>query len=200
MKKSTRLEVWNWVALALAPFIVCGLSCLAAWQWFVVGCLWWECTNSRPFNSQEIQIPQEYFPSGSAYNRLHPDSELQGAIQRERQTIFWGESNDATAVLEVSRYPGVLRATNRFELELRIFSDSAGAPWARPAELTFQSASADQSFLGCGTLAGSRCVFVARYGEYLIAFDATIDDQMTLQEFKRIIEYLDIQAVSQLTR
>jgi hypothetical protein len=173
---------------------------MAAWQWYVLGCLWWECTNSRPFNSQEIQIPEEYFPSGSVYNRLHPDSEPQGAKQRERQTIVWGESNGATAVLEVSRYPGALRAASRFDLELRIFSNTPGTPWVRPTELAFQSASADQFFVGCGEFVGPRCAFVARYGEYLIAFNAVIDKHMKLKDFERIIAYLDTIVADRLTQ
>jgi hypothetical protein len=153
---------------------------------------------NQPFVSQEVQLPRDFFPADSAYNKLHPDSEIEGARQRERQAIYWGDTNGATAVFTIARYAGVSRAKNRFDLQLKIYSDNRGQPWEKPSEFIYESNSADQYFIGCGVLGGPRCAFAGRYNEYLITLSMTIDQQMTLRDFEDIVLYLDTILVDKL--
>jgi hypothetical protein len=196
--KNSSSKVWQRLSLGLLSTLVCGLSCLAAWQWVIWGCLWWTCVENQPFVSQEVELPREFFPTDTAYNKLHADSEIEGARQREIQTIFWGDTNGATAVFTVARYAGVARPKSRFDFELKIHSDNQGKSWEKPPEFIYESNSADQFFVGCGILGGPRCAFAGRYKEYLITLSMTKDQQMTLQDFEDIVIYIDINVIDSL--
>jgi hypothetical protein len=200
MKQDIFPRLWKSLVVGSLSLLFLGISCLVAWQWFVWGCFWWTCTESQQFISQEVELPREFFPADTAYNKLHPDSEIEGAKQRESQTIFWGDTNGATAVLTIARYAGEARAKSRFDLQLRIYGDAQGKPWERPPEFTYQSNSADQFFVGCGVLGGPRCAFAGRYNQYLITLSMTIDKQMTLKDFEQIVIYLNDVVVDRLTR
>jgi hypothetical protein len=191
MKQVTLPRFSKKFSLGLMWLLCLTLGCLAIWQQVVWGCFWGTCTDNQPFLSQEVELPREFFPINTTYNKLHPDSEIEGARQRERQTIYWGDSNGATAVITIARYAGEARAKSRFDLQLKIYADSQGNFWETPPEFTYQSQFADQFFVGCGILGGQRCAFAGRYNEYLITISMTIDKQMTLQDFEQIVIYLD---------
>ena len=185
----------------LTFFIACGLTCLLVWQWLAFGCLWWECVDSGIFESQDIQIPREYFPDEAAYSNLGADRNTYGAKQYQAQNIFWGEHNNSSAILHVYRYPGISRAKRGFVTESRILRELFDISSNQSDKLNYQSASANQLFVGCGeelTPWGYKCAFVARYGEDLISLNMTIDEQMTLNDFVRIITYLDAVSAGRL--
>jgi hypothetical protein len=201
MKKVNLTNIGRRNLLIFASFVVCGLTCLLFWQWFVVGCMWWECVESGYFESQEIQIPREYFPNGSAYSNLGVDRNTYGAKQHQAQNIFWGEYHNSSAILHIYRYPGIARAKKGFATEVRINGELFDIPSKQSDGLKYQSNSANQLFIGCGekiTPWGHKCVFVARYGEDIISLNMTIDEQMTLKDFEYIISYLDTVSAERL--
>jgi hypothetical protein len=135
----------------LLATLVCIFSIAATGQWLRYGCLWWACSYRGPFNSESIQIPPEYFPSGSTYIPLYPDRDLAGALQREFQEIWWDNDNGPTfAKFTVYHYASARSAARRYEVELRILSDIPARPWNPPQALSYQGKVADEYFIGCG--------------------------------------------------
>lgn len=194
METNKSIEFWRGFLPILASFIACGLIGLLSWQWFVIGCMWWECVDSGYFDSQTAQNPREYFPGEAVYGNLGLVHESDGARQREAQTIYWGEHNNSMALLHVSRFPGTSSAKKSFAFDVRISREMFDIPSEQSDESTYQSISADQLFIGCGkewTPWGRQCVFVARYDEDLISLNMSIDEQMALKDFERIVIYLD---------
>jgi hypothetical protein len=194
MNKDIFKSFWHRVFPISIFFIVCGLICVLIVQWFLVGCMWWECVESGYFESKEIQIPREYFPNDAAYSNLGTDRNTYGAKQHEVQNIFWGEYNNSSAILHVYRYPGISRAKKGFATEVRSLSELFDIISEDSSELNYQGLSANQLFTGCGeklTSWGYKCIFVARYEEDLFSLNITVDKQMTMKEIENIITFLD---------
>lgn len=66
--------------------------------------------------------------------------------------------------------------------------------WDTPSELTYTSRVANEFFVACGELfvGDSRCGLVARYQEFLVFFNASIDpDQMSVKDFEQIVKSVD---------
>jgi hypothetical protein len=198
VKKNTPIKLWEMILPIAIVAIMCGLICLLSWQWFVNGCMWWECVNSEHFDPQEIQIPREYFPDQAVYGNLGTDINSEGAKQRDAQTVWW--NTDSRIILEVARFPGTSRAKKEFAFDIRNSKQLFDIPSGQSSGLTYQSASANQMFVGCGKLApwGINCIFAARYDEDLITLTMSIDEQMTPEDFERIIIYLDTVAARRL--
>lgn len=70
--------------------------------------------------------------------------------------------------------------------------------WARPNEIAFSSATANEIFIACGDWSGRRCGMLARYEEHVVFFNATMDDKMTYSMFEEIAIYLDDQISNRL--
>jgi len=76
--------------------------------------------------------------------------------------------------------------------------DETKKAWARPKELTYSNSMADEMQVACGIWIVRRCGVVARYQEYVISFDATMDQEMGYAEFEKIVIYIDEQISSRL--
>jgi len=203
MKKNKNrfTKFWRGNLPILATMIAFALTCLLSGQWLVFRCLWWECVDSGYFDSQEIQLPREFFPDEAVYGKLGPDRNTFGAKQHQVQQIFWGVHNNSTVLLHVYRYFGMSGAKKGFATQVRILDELFDISSEQSGELNYQSTSAGQLFLGCGekfTQSGYQCVFVARYEENLVSLSMTVDEQMTLKDFERIITYLDTVSAERL--
>ena len=64
---------------------------------------------------------------------------------------------------------------------------------ACPEELKYESNFADQYILSCGwsDFGGYRAVLVAQYNEFVISLNSVIDEEMSFEDFKRIVTYID---------
>jgi hypothetical protein len=98
----------------------------------------------------------------------------------------------------VYHYASARSAARQYEVELRTRSDIPAWPWNPPQALTYQSKGADEYFIGCGTKRAPYCAWVARYGVYLTVFSSSIDKQMDIQAFERIVQYLDTEVAQRL--
>ncbi|KXK12868.1 MAG: hypothetical protein UZ14_CFX002002106, partial [Chloroflexi bacterium OLB14] len=67
-------------------------------------------------------------------------------------------------------------------------------PWQKPPQLTFDSTTADDIYIACGTgIQGKKCGFAGRYEEYVIYFSSSIGEEITFEEFEEILRYIDEQ-------
>lgn len=178
-------------------FFVIGI--IFACQYFVQGCLWWDCAPDRDFHVLEMELPSSIFPDGAQISPIQPSSEGAGEIERGSQSIFWGSGN-GFAVYAINRYPTTKKANQVYELVHGHMADTETENlWARPTELTSLSSTADQLFVACSDWSGiNQCGMLARYQEYEISFRAIMDDQMTYSDFEKIIVYIDEQISSHL--
>jgi hypothetical protein len=175
--------------VALLFFVI---SAIFAGQYFLNGCLWWNCVPERDFHVAEMELPSSIFHNSVQISPINPSSEGAGEIDRGSQSIFWNNGN-SSAGYDVNRYPTIKKAIQVYELDSNNMADSdTQKKWARPIELTYSSSTADQFLVACGNWAAIyHCGMLARYQEYEIFFRATIDDQMTYSDFEKVVAYID---------
>jgi hypothetical protein len=79
-------------------------------------------------------------------------------------------------------------------------STDAGLINSESISTDFLSGKANATKVHCGTpvYGGNVCYFTARYQEFVIYFSATIDREMTMDEFEAIVQYLDQQVICDL--
>lgn len=188
----TKQVIWTF-ALAL----LCGLLIFTC-QYTLKDCLWWECVPERDFHVLDLELPVFLFPDKTYLSPISPSSEGGGEIERGSQSIFW-DDGDRVAIYSIYRYPTIKRAIRAFKFYIDYMVDSeTKKPWIHPNEVIFSSPTADEMIIACGNWSERRCGMLARYQEYVIFFNATMDEKMTYTEFEKIATYLDEQISSRL--
>lgn len=185
------------VAALITVLSACVLACAVSSQLLVKGCLWWECAPQRAWRVQALDIPDRLFPSGAIINSLSRRSEGEGTIDNGEKSVYWSQGW-GIAVYHVLRYPSEKAAAPVYAREENHIDTLTNLPWARPAELTFMSATADEYYVACGHWGEYRCAMVARYQEYVLQFNAVIDSSMTHSDFEKILIFLDQQISDRL--
>jgi len=186
--------IWSMILILFSSACLCSLDT----RRLILGCYWQDCVPVRNFHVLDWEIPANLFPNNAKVSRMMIPSEGMGEMERGSQNIFWNGGN-GIAGYDIYRYPTLKKATTQYK---RIFKDMVDdetkAPWIRPSELTFSSSTADEIFVGCGDWMGRRCGMLARYQEYVVFFNAVMDEKMRYTDFEKIIIYLDEQISSRL--
>ena len=169
----------------------CSTICVVSIQLFINGCLWWECAPKRNFDVLSLGIPLEISP-GNSIHRLRNDSIE--VISLGFQDIYSKELNDVGNYV-VERYSKLANASEAYQHGLHLFIIfETQKPWERPNELSFEPQFADESIIGCGLGSQNdhyRCIFQARYQEFLILINCGMGQDMTYQDFQKIIIFID---------
>jgi hypothetical protein len=190
----TKRRVANLILILLTTVI----TCAALFHVVIYGCLLWDCAPQRSFKVLDLNLPDDLFPRGAIINSLYPLSEGERTTENGSKTVYW-DGGWGLAGYIVLRYPSAKRATEAFSQEKRFYTDrNSKRPWQKPSALNFVSSTADEFFLGCGYRMEYRCGMTARYAEYVISFDATIDSQMTHERFETIVTFIDNQISAKL--
>jgi hypothetical protein len=186
------------IAVSVGVFLICLVVCAVLFQVAVYGCLGWECAPQRPFKVLDLDVPAGLFPREAVVNSLYPLSEGEGTTENGAKPVYWNQGW-GRAIYEVLRFPSARQASEMFPLQKKSFADSgAKEPWQRPSALTFVSPKADAFFVGCGNWSEYRCGMIARYAEYIVQFNATIDSEMTYKGFEKIVAFIDNQISTRL--
>lgn len=184
--------------LGLATILLFSGCCIFSVQYIMKGCFWWECAPERNFRVLDWEIPISLFPEGAFTDHMAipTDNDL-GEIEGGFQDIYLERR---IAYYDIYRFPRVKEAISRFEHDKKDMIDrNTGDVWEVPDNLQFSSATADNIYVACGYWNEIyRCKMTARYQEYVIFFNADINDQMTFTHFERILFYLDEQISSRL--
>ena len=71
--------------------------------------------------------------------------------------------------------------------------DKIGHSWSKPVDVSFESALADEFDYRCGiVLSQDRCIYVARYGNYLVDLNLSISpDDYSLEDFSAGMAAID---------
>ncbi len=164
----------------------------------LLGCYWQKCVPERNFYVLDWKIPTILFPSDIKAGDMMISSEGIGEMERGSQNAFWNGGN-GIAIYTIYRFATVKKAIKQYENTAKqMVDDGTKNAWVRPKKLTFSSSTADETFVGCGDWMERRCGVLARYQEYVIFFNAAIDEKMTYEKFEEIAIYLDEQISSRL--
>ena len=182
----------TWI-IASASLFFCIFICASAVQFILHKCLWWDCAPQRNFKISDLALPSNLFPDGSIINPIFPLSDEHTTIEDGMQSIFWDNGN-GSAGYTIYRYPTVKNAKDAFEFHKHeLFNRETKEAWKPPTNLTFSSATADALYIACGYWNDKECAMVARYQEYVVFFNTTVDTKMTFPSFEKILIFIDQQ-------
>jgi len=182
-------------------FILLSCICLvlASGQYLLNGCLWRGCVPKRNFRISDLELPTTLFPNGAIVNHVYPMSDEFSTIEDGIQSIYWDNGN-GLAGYDIYRYPTIKKAIQGFEFNYgQMVDDGTKNIWVRPNELTYSSSTANQLQIACGNWTGKRCGMLARYQEYVVFFNAVMDEKMTYRDFEKIVMYIDEQMSKRLS-
>ena len=189
----------KYLIFGLIVFIIISCICSISFtQYLLKGCFWWECVPERDFRVLDWEIPISLFPEGAFTDHLTiPTDNDFGEIEGGFQDIYL---DYRIAYYDIHRFPRVKEAISRFEHDKKDMVDrDTGKVWEVPDNLTFSSETADDLYIACGYWSEIyRCKMTARYQEYVLFFNADINDKMTFANFEKILFYLDEQMSSRL--
>jgi len=186
------------VTVSIGVLLVSLVVCAALFQVAVYRCLGWECAPQRPFRVLDLDLPANLFPREAVVNSLYSLSAGEGTTENGAKPVYWNQGS-GRAIYEVLRFPSLGQASKAFPLQMKSFADTGSKePWQRPSVLTFVSPKADDFFVGCGNWSEYRCGMIARYAEYIVQFNATIDSEMTYGSFEEIVAFIDNQISTRL--
>ena len=177
----------RWIGLLSVAglFFICSI---VGYQLFFRQCLFWACVPTRSFTVFDLGLPMDFFPEDTLDTSMFRPSESLGAIESGTMNIFWREGK-GSAVYNVWRFSTEERASKFF----KALSNDTSYP--EQDELKVRSRIADEYAAGCGLsqFGGYRCDVIARYKEFTISFNATIDHEISVEQFEQIVIYIDEQ-------
>lgn len=183
--------------LGVVVLLFISASCIFAGQYVMNGCFWWECAPERDFHVLDWEIPVYLFPDGAVADHITIPTDSAGEIEGGFQTVH---IDYGIAIYDIYRFPREKEAISQFEHDKKDMVDrETGEVWKVPENLLFSSATADDTYIACGYWSKRyRCKMTARYQEYIIFFNADINDKMNFIQFEKILSYLDEQISSRL--
>lgn len=187
----------KYFALGIIALLFVSTCCIFSGQYALYGCFWWECAPERDFYVLDWEIPVDLFPKGATIDHISPPTDGHGEIGGGSQHIHMGYDG---ATYSIYRFPSTRKAIVDFNrIKKGMFDPETGILWQPPDKSTFSSSTADDLYIACGYWSKRyRCEMTARYQEYVIFFNADINDKMTFTQFEKILFYLDEQISSRL--
>lgn len=185
---SNKLKTW---LIILVSIIGC---CIISYQGLVRGCFWWDCVPERDFEVYVLSLQRSYklFPTETDFSPLSPNrSGNIYATDEYSQGLSW---KIGQAYFMVKRFVSTHKASNIFEEEkdLNFFSSPLDVTSEYETIFSYNSTNADEYFIDCGIhLEDVECVFGARYEEFYLFYQSTIDQYMTVDGYLAIIQHID---------
>lgn len=190
MKTATRRIALSFL-LILGVVFVCSVS---LHQLLSRHCLLWTCAPTRSFGVHDLELSMSLFPEEATVTPFRRPTDLQGAVDSAIMTVFWEEGN-GLAVYNVWQYGTENQASGLYQAQLR------DSDYAEQYNLFFVSSVADEYSKGCGfsEFGGYRCDVKARYGEFVLSFNATIDEHLPVERFEELVASMDKQMAERLS-
>jgi hypothetical protein len=139
-----------------------------------------------PFSVLEMSLPAALFPNDADYHPMHRARDSLPAIDSGIQTIYWSQLR-GLATYNVERLPTLGLATRAYHFYADLSADSFYE------HKLPQSPTAHDFIAGCGIseFSGFRCVYTARYREYVATLSVVIDEKMKIEDFEEIVQFID---------
>jgi hypothetical protein len=158
-------------------------------------CWLWNCLEDEKHSLASLDIPDDHFPALSKIGTFSDNSQSP-SIEEASKTVYWNDGN-GLAIYIVEKYSSESEATQKF-LGTK---DSLFSRYEDAVAVPFVSRIANSYEVQCGNQPnfGYRCGFVAQYGAYFVMFNSIIDNEMSTEEFDRIILFVDFAISQKLT-
>ncbi len=188
-----RIQKVSTIGIVISVFGVVAL-CWVGTRLFYGKCILVNCPPTRTFTVLELGLPYNLFPQDSYGNPIHQPSGKLGAQDSGIMTIYWRQGN-GLAVYNIWEYGTERLASNLYQTLL-----TDGENISKHVLLSYQSESADEQKIGCGFshFGGYRCIFIARYTEFVLSFNVAIDEEMPIEKFEEVVTYIDRQMEEKL--
>lgn len=177
------------ILISLSVISACIVLSIATYHALGYGCYWWDCAPKRNFSIYDLYLPKELIQSSPTDLLLYPGRGTVGATDEAH-----GASLN-TAIYSVTRFATIEKAKNWYKnrVDEGFFTDLLQDQESFYTALTYQSTVADEYYIGCGyVISDLRCVYEARYEEYVFFFSGSIrEGLMTQTEFTNVISYID---------
>jgi hypothetical protein len=179
------------VLIVLSILLLITILFTVFYRLFFYGCFWWDCAPTRNFSLLDLDLPVSLFPPNAETEGLHHiRNDL--SVDPVVASFLW---HSGTASYSIRRFPTTSKASveYKFQINSRIFTTSIEPNNDVSDILKHKSNTADESNIRCGyVLTDFRCLFVARYQEFTIDFNSTIEAQgMTNNNYLNILKYID---------
>ncbi len=155
----------------------------------------WECAPIRNFQVIDFPLPSQYFPAGAESQALHEGNTSNGEpVAVGFQRIYW-ENYSRDANYQIDEYVSSKKAEKHYQWFLRNFKDE------NPYPVTIQSLRAQHFFVGCNGTEDDEvysCKYFGVYEEFTFYLDVFIDSQFTLDDFTKVVTWIDEMAYEKI--
>ena len=168
---------------ALITILSCGII---GYVIIARSCFFLNCVQERSFNVLDLELPSDLFPNDAIVNPIMRPSTSEGAFESGSKTIYWRGGN-SIATYTVWRFRTEKEASRIF------LAESGGALYTDNRDSLYQSSVADEFAAGCGIRQGFgyKCNMAARYQEYTVKLLFSIDQEMSIEEFNKVVIFID---------
>ncbi len=179
--------------IRLAVLIGLCLVCAGGMHWYNYGYLPWEHVPDCSFPVEALLIDESVFPLGWRASDAGPRPPANAPLDHynsiERIELFFYTHN-GIAFQEVHCFASVRGAVREFKRQKSTFFPEG---WVVPAELPYQSSSADQFYLACGVEGSIQmCRAIWRYEKYFVKFNTHMSPEfMTYADLGRVLKAID---------
>jgi len=180
---------WRWIMVG-AITVIC-LCCLGFFQLLLKRCIFWTCAPNRDFSVLDLGIPSSFFPEGSQVGEMNYPSDWLGAIENGHMDVHWKQGMGA-AHYTIWRFGTEGQAVS-FLKRMNITDQEFGlTPCSGFKSLSLV---ANDHMITCGwhKFGGYRADLNARYEEYVIALNVILDEKMSMEQFQKIVIFIDNQ-------
>ena len=189
---TTRNKKWLLIFAILGGLVLCMTVCF---QLLLKRCILWTCAPQRSFSIIDLSIPSGFFPEGATVGQMGYKHENEGALTSSSMNANWekGMGVAGYAIWQFGSSQSVDPFWKRLIYTAREFDDCL--------KVKYRSPYADKFAVRCGIIkysGGYSAGLYAQYGEFAVGFGTIIDDQMSLEDFEKIIIYIDEDFASRL--
>ena len=167
------------------------IVCTSSYQFLINGCLWWECLPSRDFSVFDLNLPHYLFPDDAEIEDLH---RVRNDLAEDPVIALahWEEGAASYSIRSFSTFSKAIEEY-QFQVDSNIFTGSLESREKVLNILEYRSKLADESKVRCGyVLSDFRCLYIARYQEYVIVFSSTIEpDGMPVNKYLDVLSFID---------
>lgn len=142
----------------------------------------------RDFPTEVLLLDETAFPAKTTAGPITSNPDRHGARESLGRSIY---HPSGLAGHDIYRYTSARGAAREFERQKDL--SFRGGEWTVPTEITYQSPTADQCYLACGTSGNiPMCRVIARYEEYFVRLNVHMRPSfMTYADLESVLQAMD---------
>lgn len=142
----------------------------------------------RDFTTEVLLLDETVFPTKTTAGPITSNPDRHGARESLGRSIY---HPSGLAGHDIYRYTSARGAAREFERQMDL--SFRGGDWTVPAEIAYQSPTADQFYLACGTSGNiPMCRVIAQYEEYFVRLNVHMRPTfMTYADLESVLQAMD---------